>query len=113
MKMRTADLIGAALDWAAAKVLGIETYGPEDFRNLRNRTTKNGEYVYRWSQSWAQTGPIIEERGMTLMRMSNGEWATEINNRPRCYGPTPMVAAMRSLVYCYFGATVEIPDELL
>lgn len=113
MKMRTADLIGAALDWAAAKVLGIETYGPEDFRNLRNRTTKNGEYVYRWSQSWAQTGPIIEERGMTLTRMSNGEWATEINNRHRCYGPTPMVAAMRSLVYCYFGATVEIPDELL
>jgi hypothetical protein len=107
--MKTSELTGAALDWAVTlieKPIACE-YGVEDWRGQRRHTVKNGEYVYRWHQSWAQGGPIIEREGIALIP----GWTAE---RPgfSADGPTPLIAAMRCYVASKLGDDVEIPEEL-
>ncbi len=41
MKVLTSELANIALDWAVAEALGIETYGPEDFREQRKYTVSS------------------------------------------------------------------------
>lgn len=106
--MKTAELTGAALDWAVSKCEGVDV-----------------KHLYAWDYSrhkystdWSQGGPIIERTGMDLknkfelggrvcmahMRVDGAKWVT---------GPTPLVAAMRCYVAFKLGDTVEIPTEFL
>lgn len=117
MKVKTAELTGLALDWAVAKCEGIELYGPSDFKERRTRSVKNGEFLYRYHQSWAQGGPIIERE--MIMFQSTGEAGVMAYFRSRgtsgvtAYGPTHLIAAMRLVVAAKMGDEVEIPEELL
>lgn len=122
MKIKTSDLTGAALDWAVTLIEKPEAceYGVEDWRGQRRQTVKNGEYVYRWHQSWAQGGPIIEREKIDLLQSTGRVCAAMWENLPGggrlvsealdC--PTPLIAAMRCYVASKLGDTVEIPDEL-
>lgn len=133
MKIKTSELANIALDWAVAEALGIETYGPEDFREQRKYTVKNGEYVYRWSSSRAQGGEILEneeidlirerevivtERGTEVVRATG--WRAHIGpsrvgQEPRFaqLGPTQLIAGLRCYISYKIGTEVEIPDVLL
>lgn len=133
MKVLTSELANIALDWAVATALGIETYGPEDFREQRKYTVKNGEYVYRWSSSRAQGGVILEDEGIDLIRerqpldCGNGTvrlqpvgWRAQVGPsavgmEPQFtqFGPTQLVAGLRCFISYKIGAEVEIPDVLL
>ena len=120
--MKTSELTGAALDWAVTLIQKPEAcaYGVADWREQRNREVKNGEYLYRWHQSWAQGGPIIEQMHIDLDTYRDGWRAIRYTDKVRgksieqtreC-GPTPLIAAMRCYVASRLGDDVEIPKEL-
>ena len=133
MKIKTCDLTGIALDWAVTVAKGIETYGPEDFREQRKYTVKNGEYVYRWSTSREQGWSVIEEADIDVMRerevyvTDRGTevvqaigWRAHIGpsrvgQAPRFaqLGPTQLIAGLRCFISYTLGDEVEIADMLL
>ena len=113
MIVETKQLTGAALDWAVAQCEGIELYGAADFKEQRLHVADlGGNYLYRWSQNWAQGGPIIEREGMQIQTFMD-KWLASI---PKPFvqrdGPTPLIAAMRCYVASKLGDTVELPEEL-
>jgi len=115
MKIKTADLIGPALDWAVAKCLP----NPQDV------TCKNGvvrrqpvRYAFTPSTNWAQGGPIIEQECMDILCLAGGDdgWQADKylhTEQVIGFGHTPLVAAMRCFVASHLGDEVEIPDELV
>jgi hypothetical protein len=98
--MRTADLTGAALDWAVAKAEGFDYFK---------------EFLYAPSQLWEQGGLIIESECMQLWK--GGEWCASLDqsfNPPEfSTGTTPLIAAMRCYVASKLGNEVEVPEELM
>ena len=118
----TDNLDGIALDYAVALIEAPESlkYGVDDWRGVRKHGRcefSNGEYAYRWHQSWAQAGTIIEREGITIeyrgVENGVGSWeSTTVRSNHVGEGKTPLVAAMRAYVLCNLGISVEIPDEL-
>lgn len=112
MKVKTSDLIGAALDW----VVYIKE-GETD-------TEYSHAHMDAWafSTDWSQGGPIIERENINIAYMGDcsGEWCADStlrqnqNRETYCeYGPTPLIAAMRCYVASKLGEEVDIPQELL
>ena len=113
---------GLVLDWLVAVALPLDhviEYGPEDFREQRRHTVKNGEYIYRWSDSWNQAGELIEEFNISLQRKHNGWWMASIQynyaDEPEFLhlDHKPLTAAMRCLVSSRLGPVVKVPAGLL
>ncbi len=115
--MKASELTDVALDWAVTlieKPIACE-YGVEDWRGQRRQTVKNGEYVYRWHQSWAQGGPIIERECISLHGRPN-DWVAECHDSPMAVpesGPTPLIAAMRCYVASKLGDEIDLPEGLV
>ena len=114
-KIKTAELTGAALDWAVAKCEGWSEEGLEDIAN--------GDMFpeHDFSTDWAQGGPIIEREAISLKHW-HGAWTAELEYLPdddanyrygKGGGTTPLIAAMRCYVASKLGDTVDIPAELL
>lgn len=102
MKIKTSELIGAALDWAVAKcegLKGVVADGPV----MRE---------YHPSTNWGQGGPIIEQWAIDLLyRDSVWRALRHVGDCPTMgSGPTPLVAAMRCYVSSRLGDEVEIPE---
>lgn len=120
MKIRSDYLTGIALDWFMAKAEDVKTYGPEDFREQRKSVTNNGEYIYRWHQSWQQTGPLIEREHIDVCWSPGSKsWVAylmESKRADRQYeidGATPLVAACRCYLVEKLGDFVDVPDGLV
>jgi len=110
--MKTAELTGAALNWAVAS---IELTGHDDYTNVLMVTVgDDNDWRYNPSTDWAQGGAIIEREGMQLWK--GGEWCASLDqsfNPPDFQtGTTPLIAAMRCYVASKLGDEVEIPEEL-
>ena len=112
--MKTSELTGAALDWAAAKCEG------EDYRDIATYSGIGQEFSpTNYSTDWAQGGPIIEREGINLFQRKGAAaregraWLAYDNKNPEMTGPTPLIAAMRCFVASKMGDTVEIPQELI
>ena len=115
MKIKTADLIGPALDWAVAKCLQP---GYEEWRLIRWI-----EQEFTPTANWAQGGPIIEREMINvksnLARMREHpeyNWLSDCPEKRICVsfnGPTPLIAAMRCVVAVNLGDEVDVPDELV
>lgn len=126
IEVKTADLIGHALDWAVAKAEGYEpivypfvySRGFDVYRDLKQQAL--GIY-YAPSINWTQGGPLIEHIAgfeLKIWLESHPETRCEahIHNHDGdwiAFGPAPLVAAMRCLVAAKLGATVHVPVELL
>jgi hypothetical protein len=113
--MKTAELTGAALDWAIAK---CEFSGCEDWNGTLagiDAVSDMEGKAFSPSTDWAQGGTIIEREGMQLWR--GGEWCASLDqsfNPPDFQtGTTPLIAAMRCYVASKLGDDVELPEELL
>jgi hypothetical protein len=102
--MKTAELTGAALDWAVAYALVYEA-------QANNQTIDLG-VVENYSTDWAQGGPIIEREGISV-DFDGRSWCASDNAKPRAnFGDTLLIAAMRCYVASKLGDTVEIPKVL-
>jgi Protein of unknown function (DUF2591) len=119
MKIKTAVLIGAALDWAVAKCEGASADVLEDFS-----WRTEDEDVY--STDGSQGVPIIEREGIgTYPVVINGPrgsvWKATMDGSVHhplrsgavtAEGPTSLISAMRCYVASRLGNEVEIPEEL-
>jgi hypothetical protein len=97
--MKTAELTGAALDWAVAKALG--EYKPVG--------------IPAYSTDWAQGGPIIEREKIGSLHEARGVWSASTKwDDPDMvfYGKTKLIAAMRCYVASKLGNEVEVPEVL-
>lgn len=105
MKIKTAELTGAALDCAVgfAKLGRSHAFSESDIKLWAG--------VNQPSTNWSQGGPIVEREGMTLCCKRGDPFA--LLREFRGNGPTPLIAAMRCYVASKLGDEVEIPEELL
>ena len=124
--MRTAELIGAALDWAVAKCAWepdrVFLYGePVKHVRVANRPDISHEYnlsiYYTPSTDWEQGGPIIERECMDILCLAGGDdgWQADKylhTEKVEGFGPTPLIAAMRCYVASKLGDNIDIPEEL-
>ena len=122
MRINTSELIDQALVWAVAQCEGYTaTIKPTEVVYVH----PNGEWHHNgnWipSTNWAQGGPIIEREKIDCVADPNGKdvwmgrlYATQLSGEKviRAYGPTPLIAAMRALVWCKLGDEIDIPEGL-
>ena len=126
MKIKTADLIGPALDWAVAECLEatrIQLYEYNGRRMIRVSLPEGIHAPWEPSRYWGQGGPIIEREMINvksnLARMREYpeyDWLSDCPEKRICVsfsGPTPLIAAMRCFVASRLGDEVDIPEELL
>lgn len=128
MKIKTSELIGAALDWAVAKCEGAHPQISYPDKRLFGAIGDTFDY----STDWTQGGPIIERERISCHPIylagtaeSNKEIA--VPNGWTCFhtprfswqsvrfkqtGETLLIAAMRCYVTSKLGDVVEVPDEL-
>jgi hypothetical protein len=101
-KVKTAELQGAALDWAVAKCEVGEDISEIDDPHF-------------YSTDWAQGGPIIEHEMIATSRGGSYEehfWMASLGfSEKRIYGPTPLIAAMRCYVASKLGDFIAIPED--
>ena len=107
--MKTAELTGAALDWAVCKAKGQYQCPVDEY-------TKVWMASRRYSTDWAQGGPIIEREEMSVEHCntdtSDSPWSACSAGGKYHFGPTPLIAAMRCYVASVLGDTVDIPEGL-
>ena len=117
MKCKTAELTGAALDWAVAKCegRGIEFEDPRDPWLTRDGISDQPLHSYTPSTNWAQGGPIIEREKISVGAIDEGaEWYARQAwaDADDATGQTPLIAAMRCYVASKLGEDVDVPTEL-
>lgn len=118
VNVRTADLTGAALDWAVAKAEEIEL----SLVGAHPHVVAEGQLMgaYRPSTDWSQAGPLIEACELTV-EPSAWDWrgvcvlwrAQEEGEDVYFEHTNLLVAAMRAAAYAKLGETVSVPKELL
>ena len=118
MKIKTADLIGPALDWAVAVVEGLTEENAWTTVEIFKAIRAGGGYWY--STDWSKGGPLIEREWLDLTSWPNESnedlrWECTQYDSINChaFGPTPLIAAMRCVVAATLGDEVEVPDELV
>lgn len=126
MKVKTSELSGVALDWAVAKVEGleIESIHPGYHINVWRIDPLTGEaefgYPYKPSVNWSQGGSLVEREHISIAAPSllRDQWRAMISLNTKSDwilgdGPTPLIAAMRGYVSSELGDEVDVPEELL
>ncbi|MDM9594803.1 DUF2591 family protein [Pseudomonas guariconensis] len=125
IEVRVSNLVGSALDWAVAKVEGVETSWRHG-RELVKVHDRGGikliesiRSIYAPSSDWSQGGPLIDKYQGSVRHdkhLNDGPCrytgGTGMNS-PWSYGPTPLIAFCRSLVLAKLGDTVQVPKELV
>jgi hypothetical protein len=113
--MKTNELTGAVLDWAAAKCEGVSVRWSAAHEQL---LVEGYPYmVWQPSTNWSQGGPIIEREGISVDRTGLA-WTADISDSVGGYiehtesGPTPLIAVMRCYVASKMGAEIHLPMEL-
>lgn len=136
VKIKTADLIGAQLDWAVAMasgklgsddddevVLGMLYWchgnNPEKVAGPSHINPNTGRHFgfFMPSRNWSHGGPIIERERITLAHEpSRGGWSAGLASPTfdyfnfLGYAEAPLVAAMRAFVASKLGDEVKVPE---
>ena len=131
--VNVSELEGVALDWAVAKVEGMEVviHDPSTTRfDIRGgihcsrwgctfgpKSSQHETKEYSPSTDWSQGGPLIEKQGIWLsddaIDEPKGPWVASVYGAHMQYAKTPLIAACRAIVAAHFGDTVEVPEVLL
>lgn len=133
-QVKTADLIGPALDWAVAKAQGWTfgpphmIYGAEVWRDSAGNITGTiPAKAFKPSTDWSQGGPLIDKYKVGTVPLNVGlaglaadDWfATAFFNGESydtCHkgeGPSALIAACRAIVGLLLGDVVSVPAELV
>lgn len=119
--IRTANLTGAALDWAVAEATGLDPIiypsiygtGPRVF------VAQGLERVRcRPSTDWSQCGPLIQQHSVSMhCPQYEGDcwaaWLISPEGDVAQGGESALIAACRALVASMRGDSVTVPTELL
>lgn len=122
MKIKTSELIDAALDLAVA-LARDESVRVECGRVRFALSQFTDDYdLYSPSTDWAQGGPIIERKHIhtwtdrkdaAYAGHPDSYWVAEMTELGGIWwGPTPLIAAMRCYVASKLGDEIDIPKEL-
>ena len=121
VEVKTADLKGAALDWAVSIAEGAKPERPQDGQvsfdgcHMVCGTShlEHGFLVRHYSPStdWAQGGRLIEKHVTALNQSGTESWWAHAEDRLGL-GPTPLIAGCRAIVASALGDSVKIPKEL-
>lgn len=129
--MKTAELTGAALDWAVAKaegttptkcenrgftwfVMGEPSVYSKPVQLPHYSTGPEGDDII--DREWIGTRPPWDAVALNGMVLTPPGWYATIRTEDTTYiqnGPTRRVAAMRAFCCAKLGDTVEIPESLL
>lgn len=129
MKVKTADLIGPALDWAVAQCEGFKKirampawsnkHGVHGGPQVMVSNEEDSSFDYRPSTIWSQGGPIIEREHISVDNRK-GDPCRAFKGTPAHYefsmfAPEgqPLIAACRCLVASVLGDEVDVPEKLL
>ncbi|EOC0346265.1 phage protein NinX family protein [Cronobacter turicensis] len=112
-KVKTAELTGAALDWAVAKALDYEVF-INPFNGVMRKTSEAiGCYRFEPSTNWNHGGPLIEEHIEHMSVQPGNMWAAvALGDFTYQKADTPLLAACRAIVSHHLGYEVEIPTDL-
>lgn len=118
VEVKTAELIGPALDWAVAKALGY--YDGEDA--YHNPAWMHGgryiasKHMFCPSADWSEGGPLIDNL-MRSKRWEMVQWGDDVafqSDFGGCIsGRTPLIAACRTIVADRLGDAVRVPAALV
>ena len=119
--MKTAELTGAALDWAVAKceLLNGADYTLAVDKDIDGTLRVNFGGIYPdYSTEWCHGGAIIERELIDTLTVEGGTDGWQANKylpdeKVTAYGTTPLIAAMRCYVASKLGDEVEVPKELM
>lgn len=120
VEMKTAELEGAALDWAVGRAAGVD-FGPDSMQSPREVIVGGyqGRPRVHWSprQYWAQLGPLIKNHGISLLdsgATGAGYSARASDAQGMFSHPSDdMLVICRAIAARHFGETVGIPHYLL
>jgi hypothetical protein len=120
MKVKTSELTGAALDWAVAKCEGYQAVFTDGTIRPVFRKAQAVEATWpEYSTDWAQGGPIIERKKISIIEECDGTWMGSIGGCTDLdtplyqeHGLTQLISAMRCYVASELGDEVEMPEEL-
>lgn len=110
--VKTAELIGPALDWAVAQAEGqdMALLTPVDGRvQICGMWSRNCTFAP--STDWSQGGPLIGRHRMSFEDGVTDFYAVCAGGEG--YGPTHLVAACRAIVSAALGDTAQVPSELI
>lgn len=127
VEVKTAELSGAALNWAVAIAVGY-SQDKEDQHALWSldgnvvsisvEGYRNG-YGFSPSTNWAHGGPLLDKYPWALpyktgaARYRLGEFEACTKYGRACNGGTPLIAACRIIVAEKLGGMVWVPAELM
>lgn len=109
--IRTADLLGAQLDYAAAKAQGLEACIIKNIFGITVCRVFDGPRFFGYSPSinWEQGGSIIEREVTAIMKRGECDyWAHAGDHLGE--GQTRLIAAMRAYVASKLGELVYVPE---
>jgi hypothetical protein len=114
VRIKTADLIGAQLDWAVAKAEDYADIDIIDHIPIMDEAPpswcKANGHPFSPSTTWSHGGPIIErERMMVSPALEEGCWYAK-RFQTVGYGKSPLIAAMRAFVASKLGDEVGVPQ---
>lgn len=124
VEVKTAELIGAVLDWAVAKATGAVDLKVTEAGSvccIYEMSCGSGCWTgyYEPSTDWSQGGPLIEKHHIDLtLECKDLIYASlcddsgmpvmpgDVNG---AFGPTYLIAACRAIVASVLGETVSVP----
>ncbi len=115
-KVKTAELVGAQLDWAVAIALGWTRWGayPDCWlTNGASRDISKGPSYQNFhpSVNWRDGGPILDREKIGFKHDVHGTWATHpLALCGAILGNDMLEAAMRAFVASRLGDVVEVPE---
>lgn len=131
MKIKTAELEGAALDYCVALSVGLvgpiegvylmPSCSPDEPGGLKLAPVWiDTEKTYSPSTDWAQGGPLIDKYNIGV-EVSVSGWGTFFYIAEVCFKPqikhlqgkTYLISAMRAIVAAELGPEVDVPEELV
>jgi hypothetical protein len=112
-EVKTAELIGPALDWAVALACEIvidDSLGKE----LRINVCPGLQSPWMPSFNWHQCGPLIARYRVSIIYSDEAcnpcAWT---DSTAAWHAETPIIAACRAIVANKLGDTVRVPAELV
>jgi hypothetical protein len=123
-KVKTSNLKYLAIDWLVTLIEDPDgcKFGVDEWRLQRKNNVKKGEYLYRWSNSWAQSGQILSEARICRTIDHSGLWiaywtdgyidGSESKRWMQC-DESELIAGLRCLIAKTLGDEVDVPEELV